>query len=186
MKHQDLAPSLKSLKKKILDREKLAEVEIEKNLLGFDQVSYNRKMGYNVIVIDDYNSFYRKSTDEERNLLAECITDGEDYGVRLMLAENSSLLGFPSMDDILAKVAQNASGIALGPYENLDNYFAQITLPAAQKTNDFPAGRAYFIGGGKIGLFQAQTYWNENEDPANALAERISRIKKKFKNNMEQ
>lgn len=178
-KHQELMPMLTALKEQISHREKKFENEFNKSPTTFNETQANRKLGFNIIVIDDYKAFGRKSLPEERSLLVECITDGEDFGVRLIVAENTSLLGFPSQDEIMEKVAQDASGIALGPYENLDNYFAQLILPAAQKTNDYPIGRAYLISRGKISLFQAQAFWNSDTDPHAVIVERIKRLKRK-------
>ena len=108
------------------------------------------KMGLLLIVIDNFGNL--QLTDEKgHDRLAKCILDGEDVGVRVVLAENVAQLG---KGDIAKRAKNKGTGLLLGGSENLDLFNDTKLSKGSGKTFNLPAGRGYLVKNGNAQLIQ--------------------------------
>lgn len=176
-RQNQLEKALSQVKVEITHRREALEADYAKHPDKYDPTDFFRKNGYILIVVDDYNAFRLKSTDEKK-LLYDCIVQGEEYGVRTVLADTGTLLGHPNSDEIL-KVARSGSGLALGGPENLTTYYNDAKVLVGDKTIDFPPGRGYLVIRGLAKLIQVGTCCPEGTDYERAIKQWVERIPKR-------
>ncbi len=176
-RQKQLEPALNSLKDEIVLRGNLLEKSYQDDPENFDPGQFLQDEGLILVVIDDYNTFRLKAP--QRELLKECMVLGEECGVRLLIAETSSLLGYPSYDDILMNTTRSGCGISLGGFDSLETYFNQAKISAAEKTQDFPTGRGYIVRQGRGHIAQFATCCPGDKKLEDVLREKIVEINKK-------
>ena len=175
----ELGEMLDDLEKQVRNRQEKLEKMYASNPDDYDESKYLQEQGYIVVVIDDFDTF-RAHCPNENNRLGTCIQDGEEVGVRLIIAENTAMLS-PASDNVLKRVVKHGCGILLGGSENL-GIFNNAKPPYGQKTSNLPAGRGYLINRGQVQLFQAAAYWADvtisESDKVDYLKKRIQNIAK--------
>ena len=169
----DLESKLAGLKKEVEKRQEHLDNLYKKEKLDFDIGEAMRKFHHIVIVIDDLNRFRIKTDSKHLTALDNLISVGSDVGLRLIVAEKTSLLG--SLTQPIVKQIHNyGCGILLGGSENID-VFNKAKLPFGQKTSNLIPGRGYLINRGNVQLFQASAYWRKEElNHGQILLDRIS------------
>jgi len=165
-KKEDLKPVIEWLRKQVDERrnemEKLYSIDPE----NFDENEIIRKFGYILVVIDDYEAFYNSKSTEIATLTS-CISDGEEVGVRVIIAEDFALL--PN-DELIKRAKKYGCGLLLGGTGLSNTTSEGITLfngaqpPYGQKTANLPPGRGYLVKRGQAQLIQAFAYWDENQN----------------------
>lgn len=121
--------------------------------------------------------FSSKIEDNEKRKLAACLVSGEEYGLAFIVAGDLSKL--PSEyggvgPSFIQRMKQQGCGVLLGGSEGVEN-FNNARIPAFQRAANLPPGRGYLIQRGQGKMFQAYTYWAENEDPFSALTKRLKK-----------
>lgn len=128
----------------------------------FDDVSMVKELGYILVVIDDYEAFINSKPMDLQNFIATII-DGEEVGVRLILAEDLALLG---TDELIRRAKKYGCGLLLGGSEGL-LAFNDAKPPYNQKTINLPPGRGYLVKRGQVQLIQAAAFWERVQEPRN-------------------
>jgi len=174
-RQNQLEKALKQLKDEIAHRKDVLEDTYARQIEKYNPEDFFQKNGYILIVVDDYNAFRLKSSNDEKQLLKGCIVDGEEYGIRMIISDTGTLLGHPGSDDIL-RVTRSASGLSLGGFENLGTYFNDAKVFVGEKTTDFPPGRGYLVLRGVARLVQVATCCPEGGDYEEAIKRRIASL----------
>lgn len=137
----------------------------------FDDASEVRALGYILIAIDDYEAFNNSRSTEIQNLIS-IIIEGEDVGVRCVIAEDYALLG---NDDLTRRTKKYGCGLLLGGSDGLVA-FNETKPPYNQKTANLPAGRGYLIRRGQAELIQSAMYWELQQQPTTAIRSILSNL----------
>jgi hypothetical protein len=171
----ELEPTLDQLEKEIKRRADLTEKAYEKNPELFDIGKVLESLPQILVAIDSYELFSTKIEDNERRKLANCLINGEEYGFTFIIAGDLSRL--PSEyggvgPSFIQRMKQQGCGVLLGGSEGVEN-FNSARIPSLQRGSNLPPGRGYLIQRGQGKMFQAYTYWQDNEDPNLALARRL-------------
>ena len=173
----ELEPTLDQLDKEIKRRADLTEKAYGKNPNLFDTGRILKSLPQILVVIDSYELFSSKIEDNEKRKLAACLVSGEEYGLAFIVAGDLSKL--PSEyggvgPSFIQRMKQQGCGVLLGGSEGVEN-FNNARIPAFQRAANLPPGRGYLIQRGQGKMFQAYTYWAENEDPFSALTKRLKK-----------
>jgi hypothetical protein len=168
MRKQDLAATSNWLLSEVNKR----KAKLDDLYLASPETSYQRNpssvFSSIVVAIDDYALFSGSKPPGLQDLIA-AIIEGEEVGVRLVIAEDNALI--PS-DELTRRAKQYACGLAFGGSEGLVTF--NITRPPhGQKTANLPPGRGYLVKRGQAELIQAATYWKRDEDPFDSLRRRL-------------
>jgi hypothetical protein len=180
-RQNQLEPALIQLQSEIVRRSSLLEKNYQNDPENFTSAQFLQDEGFILILIDDYNRFRLKTP--QRDLLYNCIILGEECGVRLIISDTSSSLGYPGSDDILNNIKKNSCGISFGGADSLDTYYDQAKVSAGEKAKDFPTGRGYFINQGFCHLVQLATHTPIREDQNEILNRIILKIVDKYNKN---
>jgi S-DNA-T family DNA segregation ATPase FtsK/SpoIIIE len=174
---RDLPSALENLEKIIVDREQALEKSYYHNPIEFNEETFIRKLGYIVVVIDDFDSFRSKSP-QENTRLGNCLQNGEGLGLRIIIAENAAMIS-PGSDNILRRALRFGCGVLLGGSDHL-HLFNNVKVPYGQKTFNLPPGRGYLINRGQVQLFQSLAFWKFSADDKDTKNEQIKQWIKKI------
>jgi len=141
----------------------------------FDQAIFLHLYSHIIIVIDDYGKFSTSINDNERNQFIDVLKNGEDLGVSFIIADTMTDLPKVFQDTLLQKVTLSGCGILLGGADGID-LFNNARITPGQPTIGLPPGRGYYIRRGRVNLFQAAVWWQQNEDPNGAFNRRIDKL----------
>lgn len=171
----ELDPTLDQVEKEIKRRADIIGKAYEKNPDLFDIGKILDSLPQILVVIDSYELFSSKIEENEKRKLANCLVSGEEYGLTFIVAGDLSKL--PSEftgvgPSFIQRMKQQGCGILLGSSEGVEN-FNNARIPPFQRSANLPPGRGYLIQRGQGKMFQAYTYWSENEDPNSALTKRL-------------
>jgi S-DNA-T family DNA segregation ATPase FtsK/SpoIIIE len=173
----ELDSTLDFLEKEINGRVELIEKAYKKNPDLFDGKKILEPLPQLVVVIDDYDVFSNKIGEDEKRKLANCLVSGEEYRLSFIVAGDISRLPKEFGGQIpspLQRIKQQGCGVLLGGSEGADQ-FNNARIPIIQRAANLPPGRGYLIQRGQGKMFQAYTYWSENEDPISALTKRLKK-----------
>lgn len=174
----ELEPALDQIDKEIKKRAEQLEKTYEKSPNSFNMGIFLEPLSQIVVVIDDYETFSPKISDNERGKLVNCLANGEELGLTIVVAGDLSKLPteYGSMGpSLLQRIKQQGCGVLLGGSEGVDQ-FNSARIQSFQRADNLPPGRGYLIQRGQGKMFQAYAYWGENESPQAALDERIRKI----------
>lgn len=157
---ENLKPVLEWLKGEVARRRDYFSKEYSSSPEEFVSEKVLRFLGYILIVIDDYEAFLNSRSTEIQGLIST-IVDGEEVGVRVILAEDYALLG---NDDLVRRAKKYGCGLLLGGSEGLVA-FNDARPPFNQKTSNLPVGRGYLINRNQVEFVQTATYWENKQDP---------------------
>lgn len=158
-KKEDLKEVINWLKKEVDERRSKLAKAYSDSPETFDDINMVKNLGYILVVIDDYEAFNNSKPSDVQNLTSTII-DGEEVGVRLLLAEDYALLG---SDDLIRRAKKYGCGLLLGGSEGL-SAFNDARPPYNQKTINLPPGRGYLVKRGLVQLIQAAAYWENGQD----------------------
>jgi S-DNA-T family DNA segregation ATPase FtsK/SpoIIIE len=161
----------KIVEKRKLDLESRIQSEVDK----FDQISFLRQYYHILIIIDDYSKFSASINDNERTQLVEILQNGDDVGISFIIADSMADLPKPFQDSFIQKVTLSGCGVLLGGADGID-LFNNARITPGQPSIGLPAGRGYLIRRGRVNLFQAGVWWQQNEDPENTIQHRLANI----------
>jgi len=128
-----------------------------------------------VVLIDDYDSFSAKST-QERSRMAEILADAGELGVSVILAGNTAELPRDYDDTLIQRARKHGCGVLLGAADGMDQ-FNNARKPQGQWPSPLPTGRGFIIRRGQARLFQAAVFCEEGEDSMDALIARVARVR---------
>jgi DNA segregation ATPase FtsK/SpoIIIE, S-DNA-T family len=168
----ELASALDQIDKEIKKRAEQLEKTYEKSPISFNMGKFLESLSQIVVVIDDYESFSPKISDNERNQLVNCLASGEELGFTIIIAGDLSKLPleYGAMGpSLMQRIKQQGCGILLGGSEGADQ-FNNARIPSFQRAVNLPPGRGYIMQRGQGKMFQAYAYWSENEEPTFALS----------------
>lgn len=174
---RDLHLFLEDLEKDTRVREEALENAYSLNPEAFNEEDFIRKLGYTVVVIDDFESFRSKSP-QENTRLGNCLQNGETLGLRIILAENAAMIS-PGSDTILRRATRFGCGVLFGGSDHL-HLFNNVKVPYGQKTNNLPPGRGYLIIRGQVQLFQSAVYWDSFGDGEEEKIDQVKRLIKEI------
>lgn len=157
-KKEDLKGVIHWLKREVDERRGRLAKAYSDSPENFDDIEMVKNLGYILVVIDDYASFIN-SKPVDLQILTSAIVDGEEVGVRLLLAEDYALLG---TDELLKLTKKYGCGLLLGGSEGL-YAFNDAKPPHNQKTANLPPGRGYLVKRGQAQLIQAAAYWEKGQ-----------------------
>lgn len=162
----DFAETLDAINVEIEDRRQIWNKSRAKNPTNYDKQAFLRERGTILIIIDDFNSFRTlceqgappgKTQFDE---LARLFNDGQQFGIRWLVAETASLFGSNTITNNAKKVG---SGVLLGSSDYL-NLFNETKLGSGRpKTSNLPKGRGYLVRRGEAQLFQSAVYWDPSD-----------------------
>lgn len=159
---EDLGGVINWLKNEVHERRnKLAKAYTE-SPETFSDINMVKSLGYILVVIDDYEAF-TNSKPSDFSALTSTIIDGEDVGVRLIIAEDYALLG---TDDLMRRAKKYGCGLLLGGSEGLA-VFNDARPPHNQKTSTTRPGRGYLVRRGRVQLIQAAAFWTSEQETRN-------------------
>lgn len=168
-KKEDLKALNEWLRTQVNDRKsKLSEV-YSRSPETFDDAKEVRSLGHILVAIDDYEAFINTRAADIQGLIP-IIIDGEDVGVRCIVAEDYALLG---NDELMRRAKKYGCGLLLGGSEGLSAY-NDTKPPYNQKTANLPAGRGYLVRRGQAELVQAAMYWELQQEPTAAIMSLLS------------
>lgn len=168
---EDLKELTEWLKQQVGARKaKLAE-NYSRSPETFDDMKEVRSLGYILIAIDDYEAFYNTRGADVQNLTTTII-EGEDVGVRCIIAEDYALLG---NDELMRRAKKFGCGLLLGGSEGLAA-FNEAKPPYNQKTASLPPGRGYLVRRGQVELIQAAAFWEPGQDLTQAIIGMVSNL----------
>ena len=171
-----LETALTQLSSEMRRRGELLEKSFEANPNSFDPRSFLSDLPQIAVVIDDYETFAAKVSENDRQLLADCLRKGEELGLSLIVAGDASKLPREYGDtSILGQVRQQGCGVLLSGSDGVDQ-FNNAQIPSLQRAAGMPPGRGYLIRRGRARLFQAYIYWASGEDPVQGLQRRLDAI----------
>lgn len=124
-----------------------------------------------LLVIDDYERFYQ-SNGMELPQLTECLQSGGELGCSFIIAGNTNDLPNSYSDHFMERFRKQGCGVLLGGIEGIDE-FNNTRRPIGSHGSGLPPGRGYWIKRGRAKLFQAAAYWQEDQEPSEALQERF-------------
>lgn len=162
------------LSQEIQTRQERFDTYYEKNPDAVDATPLLEKQKQILVAIDDYDRLV-SSIDSEKQMLADCLTRGAEVGVNFIVSGNASELPKNFEDPFIQRVRKQGSGILLGGTEGIDQ-FNNARPPVGQPATGLPPGRGYIIKRGKAILFQGAVIWEKDQDPKEALADRIAQI----------
>ena len=161
---------------KIVDKRKLdLESRIQSEVERFDQKAFLREYSHILIIIDDYGKFSASINDNERTQLIDILQNGDDVGISFIVADSMADLPKLFQDSFLQKFSLSGCGVLLGGTDGID-LFNNARITPGQPSIGLPAGRGYLIRRGRVNLFQAGVWWQQNEDPENTLQHRLANI----------
>jgi len=171
------------LKQLFEQRQVLMEKAYEANIEHFDDISYLKKMPLIILVIDDFDGFRGRFSSEISvySKLSNCLIEGEDVGLRLILAENLAMLASPQSDPVLKRVVRHGCGISIGGSENIGTFFNNVVIPRTQQKSNLPEGRGFLVKRGQANLVQTGVFWDYSQEPGQILMDRVMNIKKQSK-----
>lgn len=161
---ENLKPVLEWLKEEVAKRRDFFSKEYSSAPEEFNSEKVLRLLGCILIVIDDYESFLNSRPAEIQSLLA-IIVDGEEVGVRVVIAEDYALLG---ADDLVRRAKKYGCGLLLGGSDGLVA-FNDAHPPYNQKMSNLPIGRGYIIKRNQVEFIQTATYWEKEQEPIPTL-----------------
>ncbi|GEM_PF-6783389 len=82
----------------------------------------------------------------------------------------------PGFQKFIDRVKKSGCGVLLGGTEGIDEY-NNTRRPTGSVPMGLPAGRGYIISRGQANMIQALAYWNENENPEDALGRWLKALK---------
>lgn len=167
-KKEDLKGVINWLKKEVDERRRILAKAYSDSPETFDDINMVKNLGYILVVIDDYEAFNNSKPSDVLNFTSTII-DGEEVGVRLLLAEDYALLG---TDDLIRRTKKYGCGLLLGGSEGL-SVFNDARPPYNQKTNNLPPGRGYLVKRGQVQLIQAAAFWEAGQDSGKAIQNRL-------------
>jgi DNA segregation ATPase FtsK/SpoIIIE, S-DNA-T family len=163
---------------KVMDkRRKMQEKLIRDDAEKFDQGKFLDQFPQILVVIDDYAKFSSSTTENEQTQLLDLIQIGDENGLGMIISE--TMVDFPKSynDKLIGKFSSSGCGVLLGGADGIDLYNNARITPGQPYTG-LPHGRGYFIRRGRVSLFQAGVWWQEDENPVDALDKRLSGLKK--------
>lgn len=170
-KHEDLKAVIQWLRGEVDKRKSKLTKAYSDSPEAFDDVEMIKQLGYILVVIDDYEAF-SNSHPSDFQIFPSVIQDGEDVGVRLLLAEDHALLSTLSFDALIKRAKKYSCGVVLGGSDGLP-LFNDTRPPYNQKTNNLPPGRGYLVKRGQAQLIQVATYWDNGQDKTEAIRKRL-------------
>ncbi len=176
---QALGEFLNELSRIVEMRVQEQEEQIRSNAENFDQAEFLSRYPHILIAIDDYARFSSSIIDNERAQLIEILQKGDETGVSFVIADTVSDLPKSYQDGFISKFMAAGCGVLLGGADGID-LFNNARITPGQPSVGLPPGRGYFIRRSKVSLFQAGVWWQQNENPAEALQSRIAWFKEKL------
>ena len=155
------------------------QVEIERIFMSdpdnFDINNVLSLWPHILVVIDDYDRFYQNMGGPVEKLV-DLIQRGQDCGISFLIAGKVSDLPNSYADKFIDRVKKSGCGVLLGGTEGIDE-FNNTRRPVGSAPMGLPAGRGYIISRGQTHMIQALAYWNENENPEDALKRWLKALK---------
>lgn len=169
---------LTEMGKVVEKRLKAQEKQIRANAEKFDQTAFLSQYAHIFMVIDDYSKFSSSTNENEQAQLLDLIQKGDENGVSIVIAD--TLVDLPKMynDKLISKFSSSGCGVLLGGADGID-LFNNARITPGQPSIGLPPGRGYFIRRGRVSLFQAGVWWQQYENPAEVLQDRLARLQKK-------
>ena len=162
------------LSQEIQDRQEKFDKYFEKNPDAFDATPVLGNQKRILVIIDDYDRI-GSSIDEEKQMLVDCLIRGAELGVHFIISGNASELQSFG-DAFLQQVRKYGIGVFLGGTQGIKEQFSNVRSPIGQPVSGLPPGRGYLIKRGEAILFQGAVLWKKDQDPEEALADRIVQI----------
>jgi len=168
---------LSDMGKIVEKRKKDQEKQIHSNAENFDQAIFLSHYPHIVVVIDDYSKFSASIDDNERIQLIDILQKSDEAGISFVIADTMADLPKIFQDSLINKFSISGCGVLLGEADNID-FFNNSRIIPGQPMVGLPAGRGYFIRRGRVSLFQAGVWWQQNKNPTEALQNRIALLQK--------
>ena len=169
-----MEPALESILQEVDRRHALVEKAYEADPDEFQRRSLQKTWPQICVVIDDYEKFFPQ-VEAERRRLQECLVRGGELGVGFLVAGHVASLPADFDDPFLQRVRRHGCGVLLGGSDGLEQ-FNNARRPPGVAGSGLPSGRGILVRQGIGRLFQAAAYWQQGEDPEEALARRVQRI----------
>ncbi len=128
-----------------------------------------------LVVIDDYDRF-SQSMGGPAEKLVDLVQRGQDCGISFIITGKLTDLPNSYIDKFIDRVKKSGCGVLLGGTEGIDEY-NNTRRPTGSVPMGLPAGRGYIISRGQANMIQALAYWNENENPEDALRRWLKALK---------
>lgn len=174
---QALEEFLNEMTKIVDTRIQEQEEQIRADAENFDQAAFMSRYPHIFIAIDDYARFSSSIGDNERARMIEILQKGDESGVSFVIADTMSDLPKSYQDNFIGKFSAAGCGVLLGGADGID-LFNNARITPGQPTIGLPPGRGYFIRRGRVSLFQAGVWWQQNENPAETFQSRMARLRK--------
>jgi S-DNA-T family DNA segregation ATPase FtsK/SpoIIIE len=169
---------LNELDQVIKTRKAVLENNIEADIDDFDSTSFLFHQSRIVIIIDDYGRFSSEIDDNQRIQLMDILQQGDELGISLIISDTMADLPKVYQDNLMGKFSTSGCGILLGGTDGID-FFNNARIMSGMPSTDLPIGRGYFIRRGKVSLFQAGVWWQQNMNPIEAFQNRIIAFRKR-------
>jgi hypothetical protein len=127
------------------------------------------------VVIDDYDRFSQNLGGPAEKLV-DLVQRGQDCGISFIITGKLTDLPNSYIDKFIDRVKKSGCGVLLGGTEGIDEY-NNTRRPTGSVPMGLPAGRGYIISRGQANMIQALAYWNENENPEDALGRWLKALK---------
>ena len=167
-------PALESILQEVDRRHGLLEKAYEADPDEFQKRTLQKTWPQICVVIDDYEKFLPQ-VEAERRRLQECLMRGGELGVSFLIAGHVASLPTDFDDPFIQRVRRHGCGVLLGGTDGLEQ-FNNARRPPGVAASGLPAGRGILVRQGVGRLFQAAAYWQQGEDPEEALARRVQRM----------
>ena len=169
-----LAKSLESVLQEVDHRHQRMEQAYEADPDEFQRRNLLKLWSHLCIVVDDYDKMFAQ-IDAERRSLQECLSRGGELGISFLIAGHVPSLPADFDDSFMMRIRRHGCGVLLGGTDGLEQ-FNNARRPPGVAGSGMPAGRGMMVRQGTARLFQAAAYWQQGEDPDEALTRRVHRI----------
>jgi S-DNA-T family DNA segregation ATPase FtsK/SpoIIIE len=169
-----LAEALEAVLQEVDRRHHLLEQAFEADPDDFQRRSLLKTWPQICVVIDDYEKLFPQ-IEAERRPLQECLMRGGELGIAFLIAGHVASLPPDFDDSFIMRVRRHGCGVLLGGTDGLEQ-FNNARRPPGVAASGMPSGRGMMVRQGIVRLFQAAAYWQQGEDPEEALARRVQQI----------
>lgn len=132
-----------------------------------------------VLMIDDYDSFFRK-TDGEQQSMVDLIRRSAELGFSFIISCKMGDLPANYIDHFAEQFRKRGTGILFGGTEGIDE-FNNTRPPTGMQSAGLPRGRGFIVQRGRACLFQAYTYWDKDQSAPDVLQKRVEAIESRIK-----
>lgn len=166
---------IEGLLEEVSRREAMIAAAYEADPDSFNPAAILLELPQIVLMIDDYDSFFRK-TDGEQQSMVELIRRSADLGFSFIISCKMGDLPANYIDHFAEQFRKRGTGILFGGTEGIDE-FNNTRPPMGMQSAGLPRGRGFIVQRGRANLFQAYTYWGKEQSASDVLQERVEAIK---------